>query len=302
MIKAGDVDLGIAVHHSINDEFDFVPMFPYERVLMAPLGHPILEDEITSLEQIARWPLVLMGPHTLTRTVLEEEMRRKGLTYDLALELDDLDMIKRYVATGIGISIGPRFAIDADDHKRLGVYSLMNLLPVEQTGILTLRGKSLSRPTRNFIEVTREIPGKTVYLTRTGIAARSLPSPLTGVVTPIICRAIQMVAWFTVTTFFPSRRSSSSTTSRERQAVPGRKTVSASWDAVRETKSTITLGSWLPMTPWCVRCCISGSPSARATWEARLLHYRPQPLVQKRLSIGTGHADYPGVQSPQSLQ
>ena len=160
MIKAGDVDMGIAVHNSINDEFDFVPMFPYERVLMAPLGHPILEDEITSLEQITRWPLVLMGPHTLTRTVLEEELRRKGLAYDLALELDDLDMIKRYVATGIGISIGPRFAIDADDHKRLGVYSLMNLLPVEQTGILTLRGKSLSRPARNFIDVTREILGR----------------------------------------------------------------------------------------------------------------------------------------------
>ena len=156
MIKAGDVDLGIAVHNSINDEFDFVPMFPYERVLMAPLGHPILNEEITSLEQITRWPLVLMGPHTLTRTVLEEELRRKGLAYDLALELDDLDMIKRYVATGIGVSIGPRFAIDPDDHKRLGVYSLMNLLPVEQAGILTLRGKSLSKPARNFIAVTRE--------------------------------------------------------------------------------------------------------------------------------------------------
>ena len=156
MLKDGEVDLGIAVHSSINDEFDFVPMFPYERVLMAPLGHPILEEEIISLEQITRWPLVLMGPQTLTRTVLEEELRRKGLNYDLALELDDLDMIKRYVATGIGVSIGPRFAIDPDDHKRLGVYSLMNLLPVEQAGILTLRGKSLSKPARNFIAVTRE--------------------------------------------------------------------------------------------------------------------------------------------------
>ncbi len=156
MITDGEVDLGIAVHHSVNDEFDFVPMFPYERVLMAPLGHPILQEEITSLEQIARWPLVLMGPQTLTRTVLEEELRRKGIAYDLALELDDLDMIKRYVATGIGLSIGPRFAIDADDYKSLGVYSLVNLLPVEQAGILTLRGKSLSKPARNFIEVTRE--------------------------------------------------------------------------------------------------------------------------------------------------
>ena len=30
MLKDGEVDLGIAVHSSINDEFDFVPMFPYE--------------------------------------------------------------------------------------------------------------------------------------------------------------------------------------------------------------------------------------------------------------------------------
>ena len=123
---------------------------------MAPLGHPILEEEITLPGTDHPVAPGAHGPQTLTRTVLEEELRRKGLNYDLALELDDLDMIKRYVATGIGISIGPRFAIDPDDHKRLGVYSLMNLLPVEQAGILTLRGKSLSKPARNFIAVTRE--------------------------------------------------------------------------------------------------------------------------------------------------
>jgi hypothetical protein len=33
---------------------------------------------------------------------------------------------------------------------------MANLLPVEQAGILTLRGKALSTPAQRFIEVMRE--------------------------------------------------------------------------------------------------------------------------------------------------
>ena len=40
---------------------EFRGLFPYERVLIAPLGHPLLREPVTSLEQIARYPLILQG-------------------------------------------------------------------------------------------------------------------------------------------------------------------------------------------------------------------------------------------------
>ena len=87
--------------------------------------------------------------------ILEEEFRRRGLDYEVIVELDSLDMIKRYVALGMGISVGPLLAIEPEDKDRLGVVSLANLLPVDQGGIVTLKGKTLSTPARNFIHVMR---------------------------------------------------------------------------------------------------------------------------------------------------
>ena len=52
-----------------------------------------------------------------------------------------MDMVKRYVALGMGVSVGPRLAIEPDDHRDLGVVSLLHILPTEQGGVITLKGR-----------------------------------------------------------------------------------------------------------------------------------------------------------------
>jgi len=138
------------------EHLEFQGLFAYVRVLITPRGHPLLKAPLTSLAQIARWPLILMGQRTSTRTMLETEFQRKGLSYEIIVELDSMDMIKRYVSLGMGISVGPHLAIDPQDRQELGIVSLATLLPVEQAGILTLRGKTLSNASRNFISVMRQ--------------------------------------------------------------------------------------------------------------------------------------------------
>jgi len=157
MVKDGDVDLGVVQHPEKSEGLDFLGLFLYERVLITPLDHPLLKEPLTSLEQIARYPLIQMGRGTHTRSILEDEFRRKGLEYDIIVELDSMDMIKRFVALGMGISVGPRLAIEKEDRNTLGVISLANLLPVEQAGIVTLPGKTISKPTHNFISVMRDV-------------------------------------------------------------------------------------------------------------------------------------------------
>ena len=157
MVKEAEVDIGIMPGPEKGPNFDFEGLFPYERILIAPRGHPLLHSTLWSIEQIAQWPLILMQRGTYTRTVVEEEFRRNGLSYEISIELDSMDMIKRYVALGLGVSIGPRLAIDPEDLHELGIVSLTTLLPVEQAGIVTLRGRALSEPAQNFVSVLREI-------------------------------------------------------------------------------------------------------------------------------------------------
>ena len=157
IVSNGDADMGVVQHHDRDEAFEFEALFLYERVLITPLGHPLLDSPITTLERIADYPLILMGEGTHTRDILESELKRRGVNYEIVVDLDSMDMIKRYVALGMGVSVGPRLAIDPEDHDVLGVVSLAHILPVEQGGILTLKGKSMSTPARHFMTVMRDV-------------------------------------------------------------------------------------------------------------------------------------------------
>lgn len=157
MVEDGEVDLGVIQHSEKRDDLEFLGLFLYERVLLTPLDHPLMREPLETLEQIAKWPLILMGRGTYTRQILEDEFRRRGVEYDVVVELDSMDMIKRYVALGMGISVGPRLSIEPDDTRSLGVISLANFLPVDQAGIVMLKGKTVSTPTRNFISVMQDV-------------------------------------------------------------------------------------------------------------------------------------------------
>lgn len=156
IVANGEADMGIVQHYDRDEAFEFEALFLYERVLITPLGHPLLKSPISSLEKIADYPLILMGEGTHTRDILESELKRRGVSYEIVVDLDSMDMIKRYVALGMGVSVGPRLAIDPEDHGILGVVSLAHILPVEQGGILTLKGKSMSTPARHFMTVMRD--------------------------------------------------------------------------------------------------------------------------------------------------
>lgn len=156
MISEGEADIGIVQHYDRDEAFQFEGLFVYERVLITPSDHPLAKEPVEAIEQIAQYPLIMMSEGTHTRDLLESEFRRRGISYEIVVDLDSMDMIKRYVALGMGISVGPRLAIDPEDHDHLGVVSLAHILPVEQGGIVTLKGKQISKPAERFISVMRD--------------------------------------------------------------------------------------------------------------------------------------------------
>ena len=156
MVRIGEVDAGIIQHPDRREDLHFEPLFLYERVLIAPKGHELLSAPMTSLDSIVQYPLILMARGTYTRHILEEQLQKKGLHYEVIMELDSMDMIKKFVTIGMGVSVGPRLAIEEEDLDHLGMVSLANFLPVDQAGLITLPGKTLSTPANQFISVLRD--------------------------------------------------------------------------------------------------------------------------------------------------
>ncbi|MBI2172076.1 MAG: LysR family transcriptional regulator [Chloroflexi bacterium] len=157
IVEEGDADFGIVPGSHRRANLDFQGLFPYERVLITPPCHPLLDKPLSSIDQIAEWPLVLLRPGSSTRTLLEDAFHRRGLVYEVAMELDSLETIKRCVALGLGVSAGPRLAIVPRDHEELGIISLATLLPLEQAGIVTLKGRAIPAPARDFIDLVSEM-------------------------------------------------------------------------------------------------------------------------------------------------
>ena len=156
MVQAGEVELGLSPPPRRASELNFEGLFVFERVLLTPLNHPIASETLVSLEQVAPWPLILTKRNTHTRQMLEEGFRIKGLNYDVILELDSMEVIKRYVSLGMGISVGPRLAIETEDESMVNIISMSNILPVDQVGIITLQGKQISAPARKLMNVMRK--------------------------------------------------------------------------------------------------------------------------------------------------
>ena len=159
LVRSAQVDIGVIQRVEVGENLHFEALFPYERVLITPKHHPLLDVPVTSLAQIAEYPLILMRKGTYTRVILEEQIKRMGLLAEVVMELDSMDMIKKYVKLGLGISVGPKLALDQADFDQLGVVPLPGLMPIDQAGIVSLPRKAVSKPSKWFVSVMRETLG-----------------------------------------------------------------------------------------------------------------------------------------------
>ena len=153
MVLAGDLDVVIGdIPEPKSQPVEFTQLFTSDYVVVTPLGHQLLDIPEITLKDIAEFPLITLGPTSRSRRVLEEALRREGLQPSITLEMDIMEMAKRYVEIGMGISVAHDFAIQPDDLDTLGVRNITGVLPPSQMGVITLKGKFISRSVRNFMD------------------------------------------------------------------------------------------------------------------------------------------------------
>ena len=153
MVKSGEIDLALCSPPPLDDSsLEFQEVFDYNMVLMTPPGHPLLEQHPMKLQEIARWPLILSGPESFTRLRVEQALKGQGISYVIALAMDETEAIKRYVGIGMGVAVCADFTLHTADHDRLGVVGLDHLFSGSTIGVCTLKGKFRGRVVRNFID------------------------------------------------------------------------------------------------------------------------------------------------------
>ena len=86
--------------------------YQIDRCLIVPLAHPLLNLKRMTLEDIARYPLVIYDESFSSGWVVQREFQRRGLTPRIAMRATDTNVIKAYVASGMGVAIVQKMAVN----------------------------------------------------------------------------------------------------------------------------------------------------------------------------------------------
>jgi len=150
-LRMGEVDFAIGPMLEQHDDIIYHPVFSYNTVLITAHGHPLTKSDEVSLEDISSYPLIL-PPRTLTTyRIVDRVFSHYNLRYEVKLEAGGYEVIKRYVAMNLGISIVSSVCVRDEDP--LAVIDVDRFFPKRTYGIVLRKGKFLTPQAKRFIEI-----------------------------------------------------------------------------------------------------------------------------------------------------
>lgn len=120
-------------------------------VFMTASDHPLAGRHDISLATLLREPAVLPSSSTYTRRILEQAVRDRGLSLNIAMETNYLETLHMLVAAGLGWSLLPRTQIDG----QVQVVGVRGIALSRQLGAVTHEKRSLSNAASAMIASCR---------------------------------------------------------------------------------------------------------------------------------------------------
>ncbi|RCX28378.1 LysR substrate-binding domain-containing protein [Thioalbus denitrificans] len=133
-----------------------IPSYRWNRCLIAPLGHPLLEASPVTLGRLCEYPIITYVAGFTGRRQFSDTFARVGLRPRVVLSATDTDIIKTYVREGMGVGIIAAPAFEPVSDGDLGMRDLSHLFPWETTRIAYLRDRYLRRFQERIIEIFKE--------------------------------------------------------------------------------------------------------------------------------------------------
>jgi len=146
-----------------SDALRFETLRPQREVIICPPGHPYAKRRSLSLAELASQPLVLLDRSTASRGLLDQSFHELGIRPHVAMEMSSVEVIKRLVELGFGLSIIPELSglreFAQGQLVALGTRGTEERWPKRHVGLITPLHGSVSHAARAFIEVLRtELP------------------------------------------------------------------------------------------------------------------------------------------------
>ena len=154
-LQEGMLEVGIVSLPRAVKGLEVIPIFSAEFKVLLPPNHPLVERKEITPEEISFYPLLL--PKTgRTRKLIEGLLRPYKKSMQISMELASVEVIKKYVAAGIGISLLPEaFALAEVAAGTLKLVSVQGPKLSRELGLVYRRASPMSPPAKAFVDIVK---------------------------------------------------------------------------------------------------------------------------------------------------
>lgn len=155
LLRDDKVDFAFGSMLDVPHDLSYEPVHWFDPMLIMPRGHPLAEKSDVQLEDLSPYGLILPPQRLTTHRLVDLVFQQRRVPYRVAIEVGGWDVIKEYVAQGMGISIVTAVCLTDNDRLRLDVRNLRQYFPQRSYGVVMRKGKYLSTQARAFIDLIK---------------------------------------------------------------------------------------------------------------------------------------------------
>lgn len=155
LLRSDEVDLAVGSMLDVPADLDYAPVYRFDPMLIAPPGHPLATKRELALADLSPYGLILPPQRLTTYRLVDLVFQQHRVPYAVALEVGGWEVIKQYVAMGLGISIVTSICLTDADRERLAARSLARWFPMRSYGVVMRKGKYLSPQARAFVDLIK---------------------------------------------------------------------------------------------------------------------------------------------------
>ena len=153
-VSSGEADIAIATEAiELFHELVMLPCYQWNRCVVTPPQHPLLDLPTLTLEAISQYPVVTYDFAFTGRSKINQAFEARGLEPNVVLTALDADVIKTYVELGLGVGILASMAFDPERDSHLRARDASHLFEPSTTRIGISRNSYIRSYVYDFINI-----------------------------------------------------------------------------------------------------------------------------------------------------
>jgi len=155
LLRADEADFAVGSMLDVPNDIAWAPVHHYDPMLIMPPDHPLAAKATVTLQDLSPYGLILPPQRLSTYRLVDLVFQQQQVPYRVAIEVGGWDVIKEYVAMGLGISVVTGICITEADRGRLAVRNMKQYFPQRSYGVVMRKGKFLTPEARAFIDLVK---------------------------------------------------------------------------------------------------------------------------------------------------